>query len=248
MPTARTHYELMSIDPSADDAGIKTAFREQIARYHPDKVVHLGQEFQELAAERTAELTAAYTTLIDPALRRQYDESLRVRQVVRHDSGADPARFSAERAGGDGIVQRALIGRVRNAVIDLYGAVDSPRVRGFDLTLVPTTSPPLMRSPFPRVFVKLRDVADAAQVREACAEAARAGLHVPGSPINVLLFGKRLSDEPQILMACDNVRNQRRAGVPEKTFAVVIDAADWRALFASSAPPALRRFIDRLRT
>jgi hypothetical protein len=239
MPPVRTHYELLSLDRTADRAAIKTAFREQIARYHPDKVVHLGREFQDLAAERTAALTAAYKTLIDPVLRRQYDASL--------GAAPDRPRFAAERAGGDGIVQRALIGRVRNVVIDLYGDVESPRVRGFDLALVPTASPPLMRSPFPRVFVRVSNIVQAAHVTEACVEASRAGLHVPGSPINVLLFGKTLSDEPQILVACENVRSQRRAGVPAKAFVVVIDAADWRALLCSSAPPALRRFIDRLR-
>ena len=55
---------------------------------------------------------------------------------------------------------------------------------------------------------------DAAQVRDACAEAARAGLHVPGSPINILLFGKRLRDESQLLAACENVRSDRSPEVP----------------------------------
>jgi hypothetical protein len=228
---------------------IKAAFREQIARYHPDKVVHLGQEFQDLAAQRTAELTAAYKTLMNPALRVQYDATLAAVQQGGRDSigPTTPPRFAAERAGGDDIVQRALVGRVRNIVIDLYGAVESPRIRGFDVALVPSASPPLMRSPFPRVFVRLRDMVDGAQVRDACVEAARAGLHVPGSPINVLLFGKRLGDEPQILAACEKLRSEHPADVPEKTYVVVIDSADWRAIVASDAPPALRRLIDRLR-
>jgi hypothetical protein len=74
-----------------------------------------------------------------------------------------------------------------------------------------------------------------------------ARLHVPGSPLNVLLFGKRLHDEPQILAACEKLRRDRPQDVAEKTHAVVIDFADWRAIVASDAPPALRRFIDRLR-
>jgi DnaJ domain len=249
MPSARTHYQLLSVDPSAEPAMIKAAFRDQIARYHPDKVIHLGQEFQDLAAQRTAELTAAYKTLMNPALRVQYDATL----AAVHAGGQDPRgpanvpRFAAERAGGDDIVQRALVARVRSVVSDLYGAVQSPRVRGFDVVLVPTTSPPLMRSPFPRVFVRLRENVAPAQVRDACVEATRAGLHVPGSPLNILLFGKRLHDEPEILAACENVRSDRSREVPAKTYIVVIDSSDWRALFASDAPPALRRFIDRLR-
>jgi DnaJ domain len=251
MPPARTHYELLSVDPSAELAAIKSAFREQIARYHPDKVAHLGQEFQDLAVQKTAELTSAYKTLINPAMRAQYDAALAAhRQHLEPDGRPEigvAARFAAERAGGDDIVHRALTGRVRAVVVELYGPAESHRVRGFDLVLVPTASPPLMRSPFPRVFVKLRESIDALQVKEACVEATRAGLHVAGSPINVLLFGRRLHDEGQILTACEVVRSDRSKDVPAKTYVVVIDSADWRALISADAPPALRRFIDRLR-
>jgi hypothetical protein len=255
MPSARTHYQLLKVDPAAEPSAIKAAFREQVARYHPDKVVHLGQEFQDLAAQRTAELTAAYQTLMSAEERARYDATLAGGRPAGHDlaetnmrgSTGTPTRFAAERAGGDDIVQRALVGRVRSVVSDLYGVVDCASVRGFEAALVPTASPPLMRSPFPRVFVRLRDTIDAAQVRDACAEATLAGLHVPGSPLNVLLFGKRLHDEPQILAACEKLRRDRPLNVAAKTHAVVIDAADWRAIVASDAPPALRRFIDRLR-
>lgn len=63
----------MSIAHNADADTIKKAFRREIARYHPDKVIHLGPEFQEMAATRAAELTVAYKTLSDPVLREQYD-------------------------------------------------------------------------------------------------------------------------------------------------------------------------------
>jgi hypothetical protein len=72
----KTHYELLSLAPTADAEAIKKAFRREIARYHPDKVVHLGTEFQEIAATRAAELTVAYQTLTDPARRAEYDASL----------------------------------------------------------------------------------------------------------------------------------------------------------------------------
>lgn len=52
---------------------IKRAFRREIAKYHPDKVQHLGKEFQEIAAVKAAELTQAYKTLSDPVLRAEYD-------------------------------------------------------------------------------------------------------------------------------------------------------------------------------
>ena len=53
----KTHYELLGLEPAADADTIKKAFRREIARYHPDKVIHLGAEFQEMAATRAAELT-----------------------------------------------------------------------------------------------------------------------------------------------------------------------------------------------
>src|SRR6188472_1307516 len=61
-------------DAPADE--IKKAFRREIARYHPDKVQHLGPEFQEMASGIAADLTEAYRILMDPALRLKYDEDL----------------------------------------------------------------------------------------------------------------------------------------------------------------------------
>ncbi len=72
----KSHYDLLSVPPNADADTIKKAFRREIARYHPDKVIHLGPEFQEMAATRAAELTVAYKTLSDPLMREQYDASV----------------------------------------------------------------------------------------------------------------------------------------------------------------------------
>ena len=53
----KTYYELLSVAPGVSADEIKSAFRREIARYHPDKVQHLGTEFQEIAAVRASELT-----------------------------------------------------------------------------------------------------------------------------------------------------------------------------------------------
>ena len=72
----KTYYELLDIAPGARPDEIKHAFRREIAKYHPDKVQHLGKEFQEIAAVKASELTQAYKTLTDADLRAEYDGTL----------------------------------------------------------------------------------------------------------------------------------------------------------------------------
>lgn len=67
-------YQLLSLPSSATPEEIKRAFRNEIARYHPDKVQHLGKEFQDMAASRAAALTEAYRTLMNAELRKEYDQ------------------------------------------------------------------------------------------------------------------------------------------------------------------------------
>ena len=42
---------------------IRAAYQKLIQKYHPDRVADLGPELQELAAQRTKELNAAYAAL-----------------------------------------------------------------------------------------------------------------------------------------------------------------------------------------
>jgi curved DNA-binding protein CbpA len=69
----KNYYELLEIPPASSSEEIKRAFRVQIARYHPDKVQHLGLEFQAMAADRAAELNEAYRILSDEERRADYD-------------------------------------------------------------------------------------------------------------------------------------------------------------------------------
>jgi curved DNA-binding protein CbpA len=72
----KTHYDHLELPPTASADEIKKSFRGLIARYHPDKVQHLGREFQDMAADRAAELTEAYRILSDPGRRAEYDRML----------------------------------------------------------------------------------------------------------------------------------------------------------------------------
>ena len=60
----RTPYEVLNLPPDADQKAIKTAYHKLANQYHPDKVSHLGKEFQDLAEQRFKEIQAAYEKLI----------------------------------------------------------------------------------------------------------------------------------------------------------------------------------------
>ena len=47
---SKTYFELLSLPTTATLDEIRRSFRREIAKYHPDKVQHLGEEFQEIAA------------------------------------------------------------------------------------------------------------------------------------------------------------------------------------------------------
>jgi uncharacterized membrane protein YkvA (DUF1232 family) len=59
----RTPYEILNLPPDADQDAIKAAYRRLANKYHPDKVSHLGKEFQDLAESRFKEIQEAYEKL-----------------------------------------------------------------------------------------------------------------------------------------------------------------------------------------
>ncbi len=56
-------YALLEISPHASAEEIKAAYKRAVARYHPDKVAHLGKEFQELAHKKLLAIQKAYALL-----------------------------------------------------------------------------------------------------------------------------------------------------------------------------------------
>ncbi len=61
---AEDPHEVLGVSPGATKDEIRSAYRQMVAKYHPDKVSHLGPEFQALAKKRFIEIQNAYDALM----------------------------------------------------------------------------------------------------------------------------------------------------------------------------------------
>jgi DnaJ like chaperone protein len=56
-------YAILELQPGASQMEIRAAYRRLAARYHPDKLAHLGEEFQSMAEKKFKVIQAAYDAL-----------------------------------------------------------------------------------------------------------------------------------------------------------------------------------------
>jgi DnaJ-domain-containing protein 1 len=56
-------YKILGVQPGASKEEIKATYKILAAQYHPDKVQHLGKEFQELAHKKFVAIQKAYDAL-----------------------------------------------------------------------------------------------------------------------------------------------------------------------------------------
>ncbi|MBX0328129.1 J domain-containing protein [Oscillochloris sp. ZM17-4] len=70
------YYELLDIRRSASADEIKQAYRQQMRRYHPDRVAGASPEEQAYASRRALQINAAYQALSDFSARAAYNRSL----------------------------------------------------------------------------------------------------------------------------------------------------------------------------
>jgi preprotein translocase subunit Sec63 len=68
-------FETLGVAPGATHEQIRAAYREQVARYHPDK--HRGNPLEDLARAKLVEINRAYDILSDDAKRAAYDAKRR---------------------------------------------------------------------------------------------------------------------------------------------------------------------------
>jgi curved DNA-binding protein CbpA len=264
----QNYYQLLDVDQTASPADIKRAFRKEIARYHPDKVQHLGQEFQAMAATRAAQLTEAYRILMDAGLRAEYDQLLGGMASADQPPSAPPdqppvsrqpeseapppsappvdrpSQFSFERATRDEFVRKATISRLRQALTEEFGAFTEPAARGFEFSCAVKSKKLFGRGGAgPRFVARFVPRVDREAVQQTWPMAAKAEA---GGEICVFLMGSALAPAREL---SDAVADQRRraAGGGGRVVMIPVDVRDWHALVPNDAPSSCQAILKRLR-
>lgn len=268
----KTYYALLGIEPSAEPEAIKRAFRREIARYHPDKVQHLGPEFQEIASSRAAELTEAYRVLMDEDARRRYDQEGHEGRAGRSaPAAADPqaagshaaarrapsaaepepapegrpdARVDQARASTFELVRKAALRMLRETVYAVAAGATELPARGFDAAYVVKGKRALFgrKEPIIRLLAKFVPLVDAAAVVQVWPLAV---LATPQDQSGcVLLLGAGIVESNELATAVTAQRRKTRAAAP---LIVPVDVRDWDALLPPETPDTVRSILQSLK-
>ena len=265
----KTYYDLLGVAPTAAAEEVKSAFRREIARYHPDKVQHLGPEFQEIAATRAAELTEAYRILMDPASRATYDASVlggapaaaaspagspHAAAPPAQERRADPQprephhvpeSLRETRASVSIFVRKAIINRMGDAMAALAATPERTADGAFDAVFLMRPKRGLFRkteSPV-RVAVKVVDHVDGTAVETAWPLAVK--LPTSDAVPCVLLCGTGLAAPRELAAAIAEQRRKARQAVPP--LVIPVDTRDWDALLPPDTPIPVRKLLERLK-
>ena len=270
----KNYYELLEIAPDAPAAEVKKSFRAQIAKYHPDKVQHLGKEFQAMAADRAAELTEAYRILSDAGRRAEYDKARAAAGVappkapppapaaapaterarpaaesaaVEPPSQSHSAQFEQERARRDTFVRKATMDRFRQMFTQLAGTgYDESSVPGFDFASIPK-SKLFGRGKGPALLGRFVPRVDAASVAEAWADAGK--WKAPsGDEICVILMGTALAPPRELADAIHEQRRRSGRGGAAKVTLIPVNSSVWDAHMPTDAPVVAKDLLARLRS
>jgi curved DNA-binding protein CbpA len=255
---SKNHYDVLEVAPTAPADEIKRAFRAQIALYHPDKVQHLGKEFQEMAAGRATALTEAYRVLSNESHRADYDRALAAAPHSAPPPGAsssappspspqaEPQRaspFTEERAGADQILRKATLEKIRRALALTGADYDEMQVRGFDLALAP--KPKMFGGgKRPRILGRFVDPVDAAALADSWSLAIKC-LSTPTDEICVFLLGSSVAPPREL---ADAIAAQRRKHRTAKLTIIPIDVRSWDAHIPVDVPGVCKDLLTRLKS
>jgi curved DNA-binding protein CbpA len=268
----KTYYELLEIAADAPADEIKSAFRREIAKYHPDKVQHLGKEFQEIAATKAAELTQAYKTLSDAARRAEYDELVAaggqpvrpaappkpepaVAQPVPPPVDAAPPstpratprsrQFDSEMRGVSDLMRRATVARFQTAIAGQFGSYEEMGFAGFEVAALPTAKFWSLRLP-PRVLGKFVTLVDGQAVAEAWTLASKMKKDVQRD-VCIFLMGPALASPTELAVAITEQR-KKPVNVGGKLVLIPVSTKDWSAHVPTDAPDACKSILARLKS
>lgn len=63
VPNTESDFKILEIERSATDDELKKAYRRMAMKFHPDKVSHLGEDFQNAAKEKFQKVNQAYENI-----------------------------------------------------------------------------------------------------------------------------------------------------------------------------------------
>ena len=266
---------MLSLRADAPADEIKKAFRREIARYHPDKVQHLGQEFQEMASGIAADLTEAYRILMDPALRAKYNDDLLGPAAANGPAAparppaAEPAyppppapeppsssaSSSAHAPGaakapprpsaGVDFVKRATLSKIREAIGDVLATAQPLTTAGFDIAVVTKPKKGLFKKAEESVCLLVRFVPFVDP--QAIADVWPVALRVKASEATGCVV---MLIGPGMAPAKDlasAISEMRRSSRGLGPVIVPVDVRDWEALFPPDTPGPVRSLIQRLK-
>lgn len=270
---AKSHYDLLDVARGAPPEEIKHAFRREIAKCHPDKVQHLGKEFQDIASVRAAELTQAYKTLTSADLRAEYDATLEELPAIDTTPSAPPettaepaqaqrppettpgqpeawpnqpapSQFARERAGARQFVTRAAVARFQAALDAECPGSGRLDATGFDAGCLPKGAFLSFKLP-PRVLARVTQVVNPAAVIEAGGYLSRLKKDAQRD-LCLFLLGPDVAPAAQLAPAVADLR-RRAAGLGGTLFVVPVSTNDWRAHVPVDAPGLVRAILARLK-
>jgi len=266
---ANTYYELLELTPQASAEDVKRAFRAQIAKYHPDKVQHLGKEFQDIAASKAADLTRAYKTLTDPAARAEYDGSAATAEP--HSSRASATQsatatatapsatetstepvsdtppssaFQQDRAGANDLVQRATVMRFRTSLTAEFRSWEEFTLQGFEVACTPSAAFWSLKLP-PRVLGRFVPQVDGKALTETWNMASRIPKDSQRELCVIFLMGPSIAPAGELATA---VNDARRRPTSTRLMLVPVNTRTWSAHVPTDAPQVARALVTRLKT
>jgi curved DNA-binding protein CbpA len=247
---SKSYYEILALDPFCSPDDIKQAFRQQVALSHPDKVSHLAREIQELAFQRTTELTEAYRILSNGELRSDYDRRLQYNaKLMVPTNGSTKASKNEDLSGGlkkDDFLFKTGLGRMKSAVQEALPGMEEAQVNGFDAAFAPRRKWNILSARgCAQVLVRSLPLIDSPAIEDAWNRALKAVRSVKGD-VYLFLMGLKLDGADKISGSI--LALQRRARLQDETKILVIplNVNSFAALIPNGAPDSLRAIIRAL--